>query len=298
MSHSALASTLLLFTLGGCAAEQDASMQAQQKAPPTQDELSACSYLAGGDCGGGKEDGTGGLTSLDWRSPDFWADLYLAKYRSQREAFNTNIEPGPAPLAQPRAVLLITGVTIRAAWFDGIVTRLRRDGFDPVVYEPPGLLSGSLMQASHDLAAVVDQVKAKSGQDKIDILAECTGGVIARYYIQSLGGDQNVSRLVTFVSPQHGLPAAPLLEKAVHWPALIDLTPGSAFLDAVNSQSPPASVPMTSIYTCTDEYIQPYTSSEVPGATNINLCGHGFIGHFQTMYDPAIYMIMHDALVK
>jgi triacylglycerol esterase/lipase EstA (alpha/beta hydrolase family) len=268
--------------------------------PPTQDEQEACTYLNAGDCGG-KEDGTGGLTSLDWRSPEFWADLYLNKFSVQRAKFNTQIEAGPTPLAQPRTVLLVTGVTIRGSWFDGIAARLRRDGFNPVVWEPPALLSGNLLDASHELANVVERVKTESGQSKIDILAECTGGVIARYYIQSMGGDQNISRLVTFVSPQHGLFGAALLSKVVSWPALRDLTPGSAFLNAVNSKSPPASVPTTSIFTCTDEYIQPYTGSAIPGATNINLCNSGpsgFIGHFRTMYDPAIYMIMHDALVK
>jgi hypothetical protein len=120
--------------------------------------------------------------------------------------------------------------------------------------------------------------------------------VIARHYIQSLGGDQKVSRLVTFVSPQAGIAAVPLVAKITGWPALYDLSPGSDFLNAVDSLTP--TVPMTSIYTCTDEYIQPYKSSIVPGATNIGLCGHGFVGHFQTFYDPSIYLIMHDALVK
>ena len=283
---------LLPLVFAGCVTEDETTT------PPTQDEQAACSYLNAGDCGG-KEDGSSALTSLDWRSPEFWADLYLAKFSAQRAQFNTHIEAGPTPLAQPRTVLLVTGVTIRGAWFDGIAARLRRDGFNPVVWEPPALLSGNLLDASHDLAAEIERVKAASGQSKIDILAECTGGVIARYYIQSMGGDQNVSRLVTFVSPQHGLVGAALLSKVVPWPALRDLTPGSAFLNAVNSQSPPASVPTTSIYTCTDEYIEPWTSSAIPGAKNIGLaCNGGFIGHFRTMYDPSIYMIMHDALVK
>jgi triacylglycerol lipase len=287
MNRSLLASIVPVFVLGACATD------APTTAP--QDDQDACEYLNAGDCGG-KADGTGGITSLDWRTPEFWADLYLAKYQTQREKFNTQIEAGPAPLAQPRTVLLITGITIRGEWFDGIAARLRRDGFNPVVYEPPGLLSGNLLQASKDLAAVVERVKAQSGQAKIDILAECTGGVISRYYVQSLGGDANVGKIVTFVSPQHGLFGAQLLSYVVHWPALTDLTPGSDFLNAVNAKSP--NVPFTSIYTCDDEYIQPYTGSEVPGATNLKICGNGFVGHFRTMYDPSIYMMMHDALVK
>jgi triacylglycerol lipase len=234
------------------------------------------------------------LPAGDLKSPYTWGAYFLAKYAD--ELVVGELEPGPAPLDEPRTVLLITGVTIPAAWFDPIVARLERDGFRPVIWEPPALLSYSLFQASHDLAAVVAQVRAETGQDKIDILAECTGGVIARHYIQSLGGDAYVSRLVTFVSPQHGVAKAPWAYKIAGWPALRDLSPGSAFLNAVNSVPLPAGVPVTSIYTCSDEYIRPYTTSIIPGATNIGLCDE-FVGHFQTFYDPDIYLIMHAALV-
>jgi len=261
--------------------------------PSADDQQAACSWLSGGTCDSKADGGGFGLTS-----PDFWADLYLAKYASQLQYALDNIEPGPTPLAQPRTVLLITGVTIRAKWFDPIVARLKRDGFTPVVYEPPALLTGDLFQEAQNLDAVVERVRQQSGQAKIDILAECTGGVIARHYIQSLGGDQKVSRLVTFVSPQAGIALVPLIARITGWPALYDLSPGSDFLHAVDDIFFFNDTATTEIYTCTDEYIQPYQTSIIPGATNIGLCGHGFVGHFQTFYDPAIYMIMHDALVK
>jgi triacylglycerol lipase len=235
------------------------------------------------------------LTSADMRTPQYWGDKFLRKY--SRELQMGTLEAGPPRLEKPRTVLLITGVTIPAAWFNPIVARLTRDGFRTVVYEPPALLSGSLFQASKDLGDVVARVKAESGQDKIDILAECTGGLIARHYVQSLGGASNVSRLVTFVSPQNGIPKARLAAALVRWPALYDLSPGSSFLNAVNEKSMPKEVPFTSIYTCGDEYIRPYQTSIVPGATNIGLCDR-FVGHFQTFYDPKVYLVMHAALVK
>jgi uncharacterized protein (TIGR03382 family) len=237
-----------------------------------------------------------GLPAGDITSPYYWGDFMLDKYAD--ELVVGELEPGPEPLSEPRAVLLITGVTIPAAWFDPIVARLERDGFRPVVWEPPALLSGSLFEASEMLAEVVDEVRAESGQDTIDILAECTGGVIARHYVQSLGGDAYVDRLVTFVSPQAGLPAARYAAKIAGWPALRDLTPGSEFLQAVADVPLPPGVRMTSIYTCTDEYIQPYSTSIVPGANNIGLCDGTFVGHFQTFYDPDIYLIMHGALTE
>ena len=236
------------------------------------------------------------LPAGDITSPYYWGDFMLSKYAD--ELVVGELEPGPEPLDEPRAVLLITGVTIPAAWFDPIVARLERDGFRPVVWEPPALLSGSLFEASEMLADVVDQVRAESGQDRIDILAECTGGVIARHYVQSLGGDAYVNRLVTFVSPQAGLPKAKWAAAIAGWPALHDLTPGSEFLRAVAAVPLPPSVRMTSIYTCTDEYIQPFTTSIVPGANNIALCDGTFVRHFQTFYDPEIYLIMHAALTE
>lgn len=226
-----------------------------------------------------------------------WGQYFLDKYEDERHEFNTNIEEGPPPLETPRTVLLVTGVTIPIEWFDGIKARLERDGFRTVTWEPRELLSYDLYEASHDLADVVDDVLAETGEESIDILAECTGGVIARYYVQSLGGERNIDRLVTFVSPQAGIDKVPLARAFVDWEALEDLTPGSEFLTEVASVPLPETVDMTSIYTCTDEYIQPYNTSIVPGATNIGLCDE-FVGHFQTMYDRDIYLIMHAALTQ
>ena len=288
MFRSLLATCAVLMVAGCSAANGDSTED--EDTSTTSEALMACGWLAGGKCTN--------LPKGDWRKPDFWADFYLAKYGPELQAATDNIEPGPPPLAQPRTVLLITGVTIKAAFFEPIVARLKRDGFKPVVWEPPALLSGSLFEASQDLSDVIDKIRAETGEDKIDVLAECTGGLITRHYIQSMGGDQYVSRLVTFVSPEAGLPILYWVAPIAGWQALYDLTPGSDFLDAVQSVPLPSNVPMTSIYTCTDEYIQPYKTSIVPGATNIGLCGHGFVGHYQTFYDPQIYLVMHDALVK
>ena len=274
------------FAAAGCIG--NAEPQEEEVAETSSDALMSCGWFSGGDCSSAPRG--------DWRSPYFWGDVYLAKYARQRAAFNDHIEPGPTPLAKPRTVVLVTGVTIKAAWFDGIAARLRRDGFRTVMYEPPGLLSGDLFEASRGLGAFVERVQQESRDDKVDILAECTGGLIARYYLQSLGGEAHVSRLVTFVSPQHGIAAVPFVARFAGWPALRDLSPGSRFLRAVHDAPLPRHTPITSIYTCDDEYIKPYRTSIIPGATNIGICGGRFVGHFQTMYDPQIYLMMHGAL--
>jgi triacylglycerol lipase len=248
--------------------------------------LAIVSVLAAGTCT---------MPSGDIKAPETWGQYYLDKFAQERADAMT-IEPAFAPpLAQKRTVLLITGVTIPAEWFDPIKARLERDGFNTVVWEPPALLSGDLFENAERLADVIDGIRAQTGEAKIDILAECTGGLLARHYIQSMGGDQYVSRMVTFISPQAGVPKASLAYTTVGWPALQDLTPGSDFLEAVANAPLPPNVPVTSIYTCTDEYIQPYKTSIIPGAKNIGLCD-GFVGHYQFFYDPEIYKIMHAEL--
>ena len=109
--------------------------------------------------------------------------------------------------------------------------------------EPPALLSGDLFDNARALGTVIERVRAESGQDKIDILAECTGGLIARHYIQAMGGDRYVRRMVTFISPQHGVAKAPWAFAIAGWPALDDLSPGSEFLETVNAAPPPAGPP-------------------------------------------------------
>lgn len=237
--------------------------------------------------------------SGDLKRPETWGQYFLDKYAAERAEAMDLSEPAPARLTAPRTVLLITGVTVPAEWFDPIKARLERDGFRPVVYEPPDLLSGDLFWNSEQLGHVIDGIREQTGEERIDILAECTGGLIARHYIQSLGGDLHVRRLVTFISPQRGLPKAAEARHIVDWDAVADLVPGSEFLDAVNRAPLPTDVPITSIYSCTDEYIQPYHTSLIPGAKNIKVgCEGPAVRHFQFFYDRGIYNLMHSELVE
>src|SRR5262245_7300483 len=119
------------------------------------------------------------LRDGDMSDPASWSHYAVCKFPRARAAALTR-DPGAAPLAplaQTRSVLLITGVTIPKAWFDPITARLQRDGFRTFVYEPPSLLSGDLFENSERLGAVVDGIRAQTGEAKIDILAECTGGL-------------------------------------------------------------------------------------------------------------------------
>ena len=118
-------------------------------------------------------------------------------------------------------------------------------------------------------------------------MAECDGGVATRYYLEVLGGDKFVDQAITFVSAHHGTWASPL-GSWIGEQALADITPGSPFLTKLNSVPFPAGLKFTSIYSCNDELMYPYTTSVVDGATNVLFCDH-YLGHLDGFWDQVMY---------
>lgn len=225
----------------------------------------------------------------DWlgSSPELWRRLWYAKYWTRLAA---PVEAGAAspPFSGTRTVLLVPGTTIGPEFFRPMAERLRRDGFDPVIWAPPDLFTDSLEVGAARIAAKVQRLLAERGATKLHIVAECDGGVAARFYATVLGGSASVDQLVTFVSAHHGSSAAPTGAWFTGWPALDDIRPGSALLARLNAAPAPRDLRFTSIYTCRDEYLWPATTSRVDGATNVELCAHP-IGHFDGFWDRVVY---------
>ncbi|MCC6877259.1 MAG: hypothetical protein IT378_23340 [Sandaracinaceae bacterium] len=204
------------------------------------------------------------------------------------------IAPVPPPRAT-RTVLLVPGTMITGDYFETMAVRLEADGFDPVVYEAPDLLTGSLARGAERIGEAVDRLRAERGLDRVHIVAECNGGVATRYYLQVLGGHAAVDQVVTFVSAHHGTWLSPIGDWATGFQALEDITPGSALLATLDAAPFPPGLRMTSIYSCHDELMLPYETSVVEGATNVLFCDH-FIMHLDGFWDPVVYERIADAL--
>lgn len=231
-----------------------------------------------------------GYGKADWfgiSSPETWRRFWYAKNYYQLKA---PIEAGvaQAPHAGSRTVLLIPGTTIGPEFFEPMAARLRRDGFDPVIWAPGDLFTESLEVGSQRIAAKVQSVLASRNKTKLSIVAQCDAGVAARFFAQVKGGHTNVDQLVTFVSAHHGSEAAPIGSWVTGWQALRDIKPGSPFMTKLNSATMPAGLRLTSIYSCRDEYLYPYTTSRVAGATNVEFCNRS-VSHFSPFWDVSVY---------
>ena len=200
-------------------------------------------------------------------------------------------QPPPPPVDDEvpiTTVLLIPGTTIPGSFFDDMAARLASDGFDPVIYEPPDLLTDGLVLGAQRIADVVDARLAETGEPRLHIVAECNGGVATRYYLQALAGHEHVAQVVTFVSAHNGTWLSPLGQWVTGFQSLDDVVPTSAFLADLDARPFPADLKLTSIYSCNDEFMLPYDTSVVPGATNVLFCQH-YLKHFDGFWDPLVY---------
>jgi triacylglycerol lipase len=94
------------------------------------------------------------------------------------------------------------------------------------------------------------------------------GGIVSRYYIQRLGGINQVQRLIAISSPHQGTQVAYLSER----PGCIQMRPDSAFLKDLNQDiSILNRLSFTSIWTPFDLMIVPATSSRIPVGAEVQV---------------------------
>lgn len=105
-------------------------------------------------------------------------------------------------------VLLIHGMVDNRAIFTVLRRRLRRRGFGRVLTLNYSPMTNDIRTAARDLSGAVEELVARTGYERIHVVGHSLGGLIARYYVQRLGGDERVHTLVTLGTPHTGtLPA-------------------------------------------------------------------------------------------
>jgi pimeloyl-ACP methyl ester carboxylesterase len=126
---------------------------------------------------------------------------------------------------------------------------------------------------------------------RIDLVCHSLGGLVARYYLQELGGDRRVDRLITLGTPHHGTLAAVYLPTAV----VSQLWPESAFLRRLNRLPAPRGVRAVSFAAGRDILILPRESALAPfGATGT----FPELGHLDMLLSPRVFVAVHAALAE
>jgi triacylglycerol lipase len=178
-----------------------------------------------------------------------------------------------------RPVLLLYGFGSTRRALRIIELRLRRRLHRPVFSINLGGYRDTLNTAGIDgLAKLVDSkienICAKYGISKIDIVAHSKGGLIARYYVQHLNGSKRVCNLITLGTPHRGTWAAAVFLPLIGWLARSpwSMTPISPMIRRFREDAWPKEVKLVSISSHKDWVSPPHVASLSPEqGTNVVL---------------------------
>ncbi len=116
----------------------------------------------------------------------------------QRGLMISHVEAAGTP------ILLVHGMVDNRSVFTLLRRGLRRRGFGSVTTMNYSILTGDVRVAAVQLAEEVEAIVAETGYERIHVIGHSMGGLIARYYVTRLGGDERVHTLVTLGSPHEG----------------------------------------------------------------------------------------------
>jgi len=184
----------------------------------------------------------------------------------------------PVRRADQRTLVFVHGLAANRSGFYPLQVFLRLRGFKrqlAVNYRSSGSIESIALRLKRQL-----DCKIKGG--RIDLIAHSMGGLVARFYVQQLGGARRVDRLITLGTPHHGTHASILIPSA-----LVDqLRPGGPLVRHLNQLPPPRGVRVTSIGGGRDLTMMPPESA---------FCSFGEqrmfrdLGHLSLLFAPAVF---------
>ena len=211
----------------------------------------------------------------------------------------------------PRPVVLVPGLRGDPGWdFQAAAPLLANNGYCVFAFDFKTQGRDAIENVAPGLSQFVDRVLAATGAGKVDLLSHSEGGVVARYYLEVLGGADKVGVLAAISPLSHGTTLAgvatllggnPTAVSAISavCPACAEQAAGSSFMQKLNAGGDTVrGVHYTVIGTRYEEVITPYQSQFLSGrnVTNILLqdqCSTDYVDHLASIYDS---VALRDAL--
>ena len=173
-------------------------------------------------------------------------------------------------------ILLVHGLVDNRSIFTLLRRALRRRGFGRVITLNYSPLTQDVRSVATRLAALIERTCEETGYERVHVVGHSLGGVIARYYVQRMGGDARVHTLCTLGSPHAGTHAAKL------WPGGVvrQLQPGSELMRELAAPAPGCRTRFVAFWSDMDQLIVPQRSAAIehPDLTARNVALNG-VGH-------------------
>ncbi|MFD5334763.1 esterase/lipase family protein [Streptomyces hawaiiensis] len=215
--------------------------------------------------------------------------LYPSGITQERRA------PAPAPPADGAAqlptqakppVVLLHGFIDNRSVFVLLRRSLAQHGrqqIESLNYSP---LTCDIRAAAELLGRHIEEICERTGADRVDVVGHSLGGLIARYYVQRLGGDTRVRTLVTLGTPHSGTRVMPV---ANAHPIVRQMRPGSPVLEELTLPAPDCRTHFVSFWSDLDHVMVPLETACIDHpdltAQNVRVTG---IGHLALPVHPAV----------
>ena len=193
---------------------------------------------------------------------------------------------GPASVAGRPAVVLVHGYLCNAGAWAWIARYLiaRGHAVHTVTLEP---LFAHIEDYVTPLARKVEEIAGERG--RVILVGHSMGGLVCRAYARRFGGAR-IARIVTLGTPHHGSALAPI----GHGTNARDMRPMGEWLRGLaRSGQAGLPAPITSIYSCHDNFVAPQASSVLDGARNVPLAG---IGHLSLLFSARVAALLDAEL--
>jgi pimeloyl-ACP methyl ester carboxylesterase len=185
-------------------------------------------------------------------------------------------------------ILLVHGLVDNRSIFTLLRRALRRRGFGRIITLNYSPLTQDIRGAAARLSALVEKTCEETGYERVHVIGHSLGGIVARYYVQRMGGDRRVHTLCTLGSPHAGTYAARL------WPGGVvrQLRPGSDLMQELAAPAPGCQTRFVAFWSDLDQLIVPQRAAAIDHpdlpARNVALRG---VGHMSL---PISGQVVHE----
>jgi triacylglycerol lipase len=192
-------------------------------------------------------------------------------------------------------ILLAHGIIDNHTVFALMRRQLLRRGFSSIHTFSYSPLTLDVRRTAERMGAEIEAICEQSGSDQIHVIGHSLGGLIARYYIQRLGGDARVHTLCTLGSPHSGTFAARLIPQRL----VRQLRPGSELLQELEAPAPGLRTRFVAFYSDVDQLIVPQRRARIRHpdlvASNVRVRG---VGHLSLPFHGEVVHRITGVLAK
>jgi triacylglycerol lipase len=192
-------------------------------------------------------------------------------------------------------IILIHGVIDNRSIFTVLRRALRNRGFGRLYALNYSPFTDDIAEVAERLGTLIEEVCEQTGYERVHIVGHSMGGLIARYYVQRLGGDTHVHTVCTLGSPHGGTAPA----RFVPWPVIRQMRSTSQILTELAEPAPGCRTRFIAIWSDLDQLVLPQRNARIqhPDLRARNVLIRG-IGHMSLPVDRRVVHEISTALAQ